>query len=105
MTVLKIFGFENRNFKKWSCDILERYCKLLLAMNLISVEGFVSGRDQKYLFFDTSNDAKLNEKSQCHCVFLKREPFEMKYKENSNPSCKNEKDLTNAFGPLLISGL
>ena len=25
-TVLKIFGFETRNFKKWSCDALEHYC-------------------------------------------------------------------------------
>ena len=27
VTVLKIFGFEIRNFKQWSCDILERYCR------------------------------------------------------------------------------
>ena len=27
VTVSKIFGFENRNFKQWSCDISEHYCR------------------------------------------------------------------------------
>ena len=26
MSVLKVFEFETRNFKKWSCDTLEHYC-------------------------------------------------------------------------------
>ena len=35
MTVLEIFGFENRNFKQWSYDIVERYCAIIsLLKNL-----------------------------------------------------------------------
>ena len=42
VTVLKIFGFETRNFEKWSCDTLEHYCTrnhiaLLIHLELLEI--------------------------------------------------------------------
>ena len=39
MTVFKKFGFEICNFKHWSCDILERYCRLNEEFNLILISA------------------------------------------------------------------
>ena len=34
-TVFKIFGFEIRDFKQWSCDILENYCPCVFLNNTV----------------------------------------------------------------------
>ena len=36
LSVLEKFGFENRNFKRWSCDILERYCAIISLLKILN---------------------------------------------------------------------